>query len=1758
MTRTKKNIVILSLIMCLFAMVCAATVTFKGEKVSAAELPQVQAKDFVVNNFFTQADQNRSVMYLQYIGGESGIGGGISATEGGGWPLFKVKKTDGNVENMYFGGWQESAVYSIFALPLDMSSWEEFTMPAGTYSGVELVDDLVVRHAGDSWWVASSYKNTDFSVSFSGKDNDNNSCIYITKKGSFNLIPGGWYTFKNQAQKFIAKTADGTEEEIYANYLQLDANTIYIKFANGALDKYTELTLPEGAYQLSDDLYRYFESGFTFYKSSNGSWKTERQSFTLSFKSVTTDIAASIEGWTNNGTGTQGITANGGEIQADFNSATTANYCNNDVFSSVANADYTIRYEHKSIGTETGASYHLFDSGWKEVKTWLWATTDWSVQEIAYTAKFDNDTLIFQSVGNNKVVLFRNFTITRNYESKSFSGGESIGELPEIPAKEGYRGYWAIDGAEITAETAYNYGEDKTAVLVYEKSAVQYSLTFSERQNLSDSANDWDIAGNKEGITCSEGILSIDYSNSEGTEISAIRKNLTGLVAGETYTVSLDYKGPKGGVDFHLYIGEKNVKAWLWAVDTDWTHFTAEVTFDGNNYAILKWVGTTKYLQVKNFVIDKKITERTVTEGTTIGELPAITEKIGYRGYWAIDGAEITAETAYNYGENKTAVLVYEEITKINDVSISLNGNIALNFYVSVADENMKAFFTVDGVKTEANGFTLANGNQRVYTYALAAKEYEKGITLTIGEGEGAVSSTTSIKAYIDAAKNIFTGELKDLIEALEVYCDSAAKYFAGEAVDTIIPNGDELDKYAARKEGTLPEGVTVTGISVILESTVSIHVYLGGANVENATYAIDGVPAELHMLSEGIYYLEKAHIAAKDLNRSYDFAIGDCVISCSALSYAHIAINGEATTDENLKNLLKAMYNYSIAADGYFMDTATASTDMGKSIVYANKIENGVQGKHVDNDKTAYTVNNDRISLTHGLKPRGSMLVSSLTSVNGGEYLKNTMDVFLNKTVNGTESETYASNSTDIARSGFSATACAPYVNVNKLGYYYYQVNVRNLNFGDNLYLDKTYHVYSDKIYQEYRLLNRGTGAAALNFIAFEAIFPVASVTKFEISDGNEVTTSFEGSYKIIENPQYAAFDIAGVGVIGFINTTNSDFVIINNEGNYYFRQRHYISDLAANAETAFGSRIYTDETHDFAGVRAANYEEQNPLTAAEISVTGDGASFVGYDNLRGYYVCRIDGCYFSAAHENPDKKYIDKISVCSTDARKIFFCVNSDYPLEGAAITDDKDMLMPIGTQVVKNFSHEHEEPVYDPDDKMYGDTIFPIVTQKSKTLSFSVVNVYENWGNYLAKQLSSISYYVAYYHLSTGVRETNCIAPYYATYLNKQELGSWILPDFRGASCDGQYKEDGTTDPLQRNSVGAMNGLSNGTGQSAEEADLGIYQGSEILSAGLTYADLKYSYISKNGDYKYTYRHVEMPQTDESRTYYTIEMEFLKETTLYSSSFSFFSFDTRIGSDTFASAAYLDESGKEQTITIDGDKLASTSSVINKWSDTRYKLHKGGSYFTFFNGNGAAEFGNFGLIVKNSTWIADGNVNELDLAFYNSRILRENKYVNRGSLTVGEDWKFPAGAKVTLDVILLPYGARTEQTDCTNVRKVYEDSVTNALSVTAQNGRVINDSFIPTVKAYGNEVVFTLKGGVAQNDSEGVIYAIKAEGFQKLGKLKVEKLNASGEWETVELASESSFDGYGVQYCGERANYSFVITKTAADATYRVTVL
>jgi len=784
----------------------------------------------------------------------------------------------------------------------------------------------------------------------------------------------------------------------------------------------------------------------------------------------------------------------------------------------------------------------------------------------------------------------------------------------------------------------------------------------------------------------------------------------------------------------------------------------------------------------------------------------------------------------------------------------------------------------------------------------------------------------------------------------------------------------------------------------------------------------------------------------------------------------------------------------------------------LSPSVLYAAQVQNAAQGYYNDACREQYTVRNASAALTHELAS-SSCKRASLRSPSGGVYLKDTMDVFYT----AGEKTWYAAGSAQKGR-----------VNAIRLGLYYLEAHVRDLNFpkasGGAFWADKTYHVYGDRLYQELMLYSSKPSTALQSF-GLEVKIPACNVAAMEQRDG------------------YVAFDIKNVGIVGFIipsDGSSGTVTVASEKGNYVFRQMaNYTPGKGMNANdesggyalnsVRFGNRIYTDTTHSFAGITAAAEEERNPLTDVIVEANTANARFVEYEALRGCYLFRMDGTGFNEAWADRNMRFEVPLRFISGSDRDIYVRMNgASGGLEAAAILGDGGRLAPIPVEVCKNFQGDGGEPYYSVKDWMYGDSFFPLRLKMNAPLRLSVLNLYQNWGRGPLKQLSSIEFHVSYYHLSTGVTESNCIAPY---FVNQRD--GWVLPDFRG--CSGIM----WSEQPQFNSVGRLYFPS--CQRSILKNLKGEYMSSRIDAAGLSYADITTSYRSDCGSYDYTLRHTEFPQTDENRTYYTLDLTFRRDVTFKNArrDFALFSFDGR--GVWFRQAGWLDKDNRSQTKALNLSK-----------SFTEY-IPLGGDhpYFGYFDVEQYPDldphFGsNFALVVRDSEITVGGKPYQGGFVFKNSY---DNK-LNTAALALdAKCLAFKAGDRIKVDFVLLPWGTGFETND-TNVRAVREDSALHPLTVTATVGRVIPDSVLPVVESAGELARFTLSGGGA------TAYAVRVNGFAQSECPTVER-RAGGAWEPVDLAGSHGDDGYTVFYNPETGLYDFAfVVQTDADAQeYRV---
>ena len=674
---------------------------------------------------------------------------------------------------------------------------------------------------------------------------------------------------------------------------------------------------------------------------------------------------------------------------------------------------------------------------------------------------------------------------------------------------------------------------------------------------------------------------------------------------------------------------------------------------------------------------------------------------------------------------------------------------------------------------------------------------------------------------------------------------------------------------------------------------------------------------------------------------------------------------------------------------------------------------------------------------------------------------------------------------------------------------------------------LDRTFHTYSNKMNQ------------VLHFVASEHVEGITgmgyvtnlsadTVEKLIVKDKNGTHDSLDGvDFATVE---YAGFDVKGVGVLGFILLPheNSGKLEVNlADGIYTVTQTAcpeggiMEADPNSTADDFYmGHRLYTDETHDFTAFLKEAEIERHPLE------TISGESYKGYDALRGAYKFSIGSTGFNEPFFNEwNRHYTADITVEGSDNRHIYVYTYATGGCgENAVILDKNDMLLPIPVMIYKNFKGENEEPVFDPGDPSYSEVYFPISVKSGSTTELTVLNLYQNWGQLPLKQLSSIQFFWAYYHLSLGTTETSCISPMYGA----RDL--WTLPDFRSMSMPYWFelpKDQGYSNQPQHTHGGYQYFLQYTDAEGNYSATENYHN--DIISSGPVYTDVKMDYISDDGRIKVSYNHVELPETDELRAYYEINYQILEDISIadFAKDFSFYSFEGYAG--TYRKIGYLGEGNQ----IVHGAVNASPNPEIIKLGDSfpyvaLYDLNTTAA--SFVNNNV-----NLGVIIADSQITIGGQA--CDAGFV--MVGQNSKYSLSLDLT---NVTLKKGDTMKLCLIISPWGFY-DSTDDSNMQAIRENTCLNGLKVTVQDGEAMESVFVPKIMSTnGTGAEFTVSGG--SNNK-----AVRVYGFEKLtAPVIYEKVN--GEWVRFDVSSASTpdnkgyahaYDGYAVYY-DRNGTYSY----------------
>ena len=700
---------------------------------------------------------------------------------------------------------------------------------------------------------------------------------------------------------------------------------------------------------------------------------------------------------------------------------------------------------------------------------------------------------------------------------------------------------------------------------------------------------------------------------------------------------------------------------------------------------------------------------------------------------------------------------------------------------------------------------------------------------------------------------------------------------------------------------------------------------------------------------------------------------------------------------------------------------------------------------------------------------------------------------------------------------------------------------------------MNRVYHTYADRLYEMIQI-------AA--YRDHDNVYEIGTVTKIAadtvekliIADKAGEHDSLDGVD--MESVTYVGFLIKGAGVLGYILPTGKyqgGLEVSLSEGEYtvarYARPENGVltmptPEIGNEKDYYLCHRIYTDMTSDFQGLRKAVKDERDPLGESDFTVLGKNAEdveFIGYDSLTGTYRFTVKtgiNSFYVPYYNMPGKYAGVNFSVKSDDDREIYVeIVTGSGQLECAALLDGKAMMLPVPLEVCKNFPNEESPTQIDMLDKAFGNIYFPLKLKGGESYEYQAISLWQNWGRYPLKQLSSIAFVSPYYHLSTGVIETNCITMYPSTTR---------LPDFRSMSAPLWATQPAHT----RGGWHEFLIYTDEDGNKVEE----IHKSNEILSYGPTYAEVKMEFISTDGRIKSTYTHGEMPQTDENRTFYTLRYEVLEDISFkdFAKEFSIYSVKSMGGR--YACLGYLNEGNRP--VAVDLGAADGKNSIFRLGSEYPYfALYTMVDYAGTPTDMGPDNYVNVACLIKSRNITVGGERCDEPLV-----IVEDGGYVSL-SLDLGNT-TLRAGDVFEMEMILLPWGSQKSVND-SNVRAVRQNTLVSPVTVTADENCKVVSSYIPTVRSEdGKSASFTLNS--PETDENGINMTVRVQGMKKLTSPMIyEKVD--GEWQKYEVSSAEmpdrsgnahAYDGYGVEYAGDGTyTYSFVVTVKGGNRSFKL---
>lgn len=333
-------------------------------------------------------------------------------------------------------------------------------------------------------------------------------------------------------------------------------------------------------------------------------------------------------------------------------------------------------------------------------------------------------------------------------------------------------------------------------------------------------------------------------------------------------------------------------------------------------------------------------------EVTVQSDVGTLTENVDYSLSYSNnknvgEDAVVTIKGLNNYyGTKDVKFQIYNDLgVTLSTISLSLDGLINYNFYLSLSDEMLNdkdsyILFTLPDGRTEKkyvkDAVARENGT-RGFSCGVYAMEMTEKIKVQPfnGHGIGGRILYRSIEDYVNIVRQMSEfNSVMPLLNSMLNYGGYSQDLFNYNLEDKAYK--DVKDSYLTQMEAlkyenledyslttiNRDENVSVRGITLELKNGTTLRIYYNIkdlSKIDASSVTINGKITELKKNTKG-YYLEVENIKSNRLDEYYTFSLGGCKIKACGLSYIYSSLKFNISQDVS-----KALYLYWKESKSYF-----------------------------------------------------------------------------------------------------------------------------------------------------------------------------------------------------------------------------------------------------------------------------------------------------------------------------------------------------------------------------------------------------------------------------------------------------------------------------------------------------------------------------------------------------------------------------------------------------------------------------------------------------------------------------------------------------------------------------------------------------------------------------------------------------------------------------------------------------------------------